>query len=121
VTSATHSSQIYDSVRSSSAAIASGEPDATAAWISSGLPPLPASAGDEASARRPTAASWMAMFFMVILRVARWRSGGLQRAVLAGIEQHATVGIDDQLVELGRRQIGALARHVRRGRERPDA
>jgi hypothetical protein len=84
VTSPTHSSQISDSVRSSSAAIAADEPDAIADWIAAALPPLPANADAGASARRPTAASLM-MFFMVILSGAR----GAQGVVVVGLFSRA--------------------------------
>src|SRR5262249_21171716 len=115
------SSVINISVRSTSAMIASVEPEATAAWIAAALPPRPAyvAEGAAASARKATAASLVPMFFMVVLRVPRWLVDAEAGVVFTGVEVHAHVGREDEGVELLGREIGlALVDQVRRGRER---
>src|SRR5690242_10571983 len=104
--------------------IASCEPEATAAWILAALPPLPANAGEAtniAEAARMPAASLVPMVFMVF-SFPRGSVGRRVGVVLAAVVVHAHVGREDELVELGRRELGvALLLRVRRRGERADA
>src|SRR3954464_11593928 len=101
-----HSWHIRPSVRSTSAMIASCEPDATACLMFAALPPLPAFAVPAAQSARATAAS-LFMFFMVCSFRPRW---GLVRRAVRVVRTsevvHAHVGREDELVELGRGELG---------------
>src|SRR3569623_3296329 len=93
--------------------IAACEPELIAATMFALLPPLPANA---VPATKVSARTIFGMTFMAPSLVRRGVGG-----VLAGGVVHAHVGREDELVELGGRQLGVASdRGVRRRRERAD-
>src|SRR5262245_29537500 len=118
LTMSTHEKQTRCSARSSSALIASLEPDAMAREIAAGLDPLPATAVPAAASEMPrnvTTASFIVLFVCMSISPLRGRrASGVQ--VLAEEELTAHVDVEDEEVVLVSRELReALGRRVADG------
>src|SRR5690349_4793372 len=99
-----HASHIRPSARSTSAMIASCDPDATASAIRALLPPLPALAAVAAHRVSATAVS-LVMVFIEVLLSAVGSVRAVVRVVRAGVVVHTHVSREDELVELRRGEL----------------
>src|SRR4029078_7173573 len=105
ITMSTQETQNRCSARSSSALMASGDPDAMARWTDCGLAPRPATAGAAAASEMPrnvTTASFIVLF-MCMSPLRGRRAGAVE--VLAEEELTTHVDVQDEEVHLVRRQL----------------